>query len=254
MAIAFKGLLHSLPPRKVVKQKLISALYPPLCLACRDEVEDEGFCGSCWAETDFIVGNICDACGAPLFSDDASSTAYCDTCLASPPDWQRGRAAVLYNGGGARVIMALKYADRWDLAKPLAHFMISAARDILPADIVAPVPLHWRRLFTRKYNQAALLSAAVSDKLDTKHIPDLLHRHKHTVVQKDMNRETRLQNQMNAISMNPKFKDAVQNKRILLIDDVMTTGATLSACADACKSAGSRDVNVLVFARVAKPL
>ncbi len=233
---------------------LVSALYPPLCLACGEELSEDGFCARCWSETQFILGTVCDSCGTPLLGEKLKEAIHCDSCLKQPAEWQRGRAAALYDGGAAKVIMSLKYADRWDLAGPLADYMITAGRDVLVADIVVPVPLHWRRLISRKYNQAALLSGKISQRESLLHIPDLLVRKKRTVVQKGMDRDTRFENQTEAIGINRKYEDLIAGKRILLVDDVMTTGATLSACALALKNAGSGDVNILVFARVAKPL
>lgn len=248
-----KAILKDLPPRKQLWQKLVESIYPPLCLSCGTELQTDGFCGSCWQETKFITGLVCDACGTPLLGEDENS-AFCDTCLKDPPSWQRGRAAAVYHGGAAKSVMALKYADRWDLAKPLANYMTSTEPSVLETDIVVPVPLHWARLFKRKYNQAALLSREVARRLDQTHIPDLLIRKKRTTIQKSMDREARFQNLQNAFSVSPKYKASIQGQRILLIDDVMTTGATLSACANALKASGSGDVNVLVFARVAKPI
>jgi len=253
METAFNAIIKYLPPRKLLLQKLIESLYPPLCLGCSTEISTDGFCGACWQETHFINGLVCDACGTPLLGD-ANTTAYCDTCLNEPPSWQRGRAAAIYNGGAAKSVMALKYADRWDLAKPLAKFMLATDPSVLETDLVAPVPLHWSRLLRRKYNQAALLSQTISDTLDKPHIPDLLVRRKRTTIQKSMDREQRFDNLKDAFDLNARFGRRVQGKSVLLIDDVMTTGATLSACAKALKAAGSGDVNVLVFARVAKPL
>jgi ComF family protein len=119
-------------------------------------------------------------------------------------------------------------------------------------DIIAPVPVHWSRLLRRRYNQAAELSKHIARIRLVDHIPDLLTRSKRTSMQVDMSREERIANQRSALTLTPRFSEAIKGKRVLLIDDVMTTGATMSACAEACLKAGSADVNALVFARVAQ--
>ena len=130
--------------------------------------------------------------------------------------------------------------------------MAAAARDILAdSDVIAPVPLHWTRLFRRRYNQATLLADVIGAGADHMVAPDLLLRRRRTVMQKCMSREQRMDNQRKAITVNPKRLSAIAGKRVLLVDDVMTTGATLSACAEACHAAGAAVVKIVVFARVA---
>ncbi|GLQ35560.1 hypothetical protein GCM10007939_18430 [Amylibacter marinus] len=175
----------------------------------------------------------------------------CEECLAHPRNWAQGRAAVVYAGGGQRIVLALKHGDRLDLAKPIGRWMAKAADDLPPADIIAPVPLHWTRLIKRRFNQAALLAQQVSRHSNTPMIPDLLTRSKRTKAQKDMDRTERIANMSAAIDITHRFKERIKGQEVLLVDDVMTTGATLSACAQACLGAGAKNVNVLVFARVA---
>ena len=225
-------------------------IYPPLCMSCSAETDSDGLCAECWTNTQFIEGNICDCCGTPLPGDDDG--IHCDSCLKYPPAWDRGRAAVVYDGGGRRIALALKHGDRLDLAKPSARWMVSNGIDVLNVDIIVPVPLHWSRFLKRRYNQAALLGASVSKITSIKQIPDMLVRHKRTPAQKGLSRSERLENQRGAIKINKRLQPVIKGSNVLLIDDVMTTGATLSACAEACKEAGSADVNVLVFARVAR--
>lgn len=229
---------------------VLQAVYPALCMSCGKETDSAGLCAVCWAQTQFIEGHVCDCCGVPLPGD--ADHVHCDACLKYPPAWQRGRAAVLYDGGGRRIALALKHGDRLDLAKGVAQWMVYNADDLLGVDLIVPVPLHWTRFFKRKYNQAAILSEAVSKRTGIRHVPDILLRNKATPMQKGLSRAERLKNQRGSICANNRYKDAVLGRKILLIDDVMTTGATLSACAEVLKEAGSKDVNVLVFARVAR--
>jgi ComF family protein len=158
----------------------------------------------------------------------------------------------VYSGPARRIILSLKHGDRLDVAAPLGRWMAGAAEDLIAdIDVVAPVPLHWSRLLRRKYNQAALLAQAISTQTKVPCIPDLLLRNRRTTMQKGMRKQERLANQRQAVIAHPKQALHLRNKRVLLVDDVLTTGATLSACAEACYSGGADDVNAVVFARVA---
>lgn len=228
-------------------------IYPPLCLSCSAETDSPGLCAKCWSDTQFITGHKCGICGTPLLGD--ADGVPCDDCLRRPPAWSRGCAVTVYGGGARRISLALKHGDRLDMGPTLARWMVTAGEDVLDGvDIVAPVPLHWARLLKRRYNQAAELSKRIAQQQKLNHVPDLLTRFKRTTMQVDMNRDARFENQRAAIKVTDRFSKVVQGQKILMVDDVMTTGATLSACAEACMSAGAKEVNVLVFARVARPL
>ena len=236
-----------------VLRNVVDAIYPPSCLACKAETTTaSGLCAACWADTGFIAGLTCRACGLPL-PGDAADDAYCDTCLQSPPAFLNGRAAMLYQGGGRRLALALKHGDRQDMARPLAKWMAKAGKDLLEqCDLIAPVPLHWRRLFFRRYNQSAELARHVGRFANRPFIPDLLIRKRATPSQDGLDRAARFANQAEAFRLNPHQAAKMEGKRIVLVDDVMTTGATLSACAETCLAAGAQQVDVLVLARVAK--
>ncbi|PIB26539.1 hypothetical protein BFP76_11595 [Amylibacter kogurei] len=233
---------------------LVRAAYPPLCVSCGVETEAEnGLCSDCWGDTYFIDGAICDSCGTPLIGEDMGDELICDSCTHAPPAWIQGRASVVYDGGGRRIILALKHGDRLDVVIPLAEWMIKSGADLLrKTDVIIPVPLHRSRLFTRKYNQAAALGNQIAKRTNIQTVPDLLIRTKRTKMQKGMSRNERLENQSDAIQVNPRFVQMIVDKNVLLIDDVMTTGATMSTCANECISAGAATVNTLVFARVAR--
>ena len=237
-------------------QSVIRFLYPPRCLSCGAETTlDFALCGTCWGETPFISGLVCDACGLPLpgAPEKASAREYCDSCLHTPPPWRRGRAVMLYQGVGRKLVLALKHGDRTDLTPALAGWMAPLARRLTSAGaLLAPVPLHRARLFMRRYNQSALLSHALARRCAIAHCPDLLIRTRNTRRQEGMSREARIANQTGAMRVAPGRAALVGGRPVLLLDDVMTSGATLAACAEACLAAGAAEVSVLALARVAR--
>jgi predicted amidophosphoribosyltransferase len=233
---------------------ILRALYPPRCLSCGGRVAGEGgLCPGCWAETPFVRGLACDGCGAPLPGRDAGRAEHCDDCLRLARPWSRGRAALVYKGAARRMVLALKHGDRHELVPPMAGWMAAAAAPIVqPGMLLAPVPLDRWRYFRRRYNQAALLGAAVAKRAGLGWCPDLLQRIRRTGSQEGRDRDARFANLEGAIRVHPGRKGMLTGRRVLLIDDVMTSGATLAACAEACRAGGAQDVCVLVLARVAK--
>lgn len=216
-------------------------------------VEENGLCPKCWSGVDFIAGLVCDCCGVPLVGKDEGEGEYCDDCLTIARPWTRGRAAISYADKGRQIVLALKHGDRLDVVKPAADWMVRAAQPILSDDmVIAPVPLHWRRLFKRRYNQSALLARQVAKATRLPFQPDLLIRHRPTSSQEGRSREARFENMLDAIRMHPKRKTDLDGRHVLLVDDVMTSGATFAACSDACLRAGAHEVSVLALARVAK--
>ncbi|MDZ7905709.1 MAG: ComF family protein [Cypionkella sp.] len=237
-------------------QGILHAIYPPQCINCGDGVvSDFGLCADCWKGTPFISGTVCEACGAPLMrgEDAGAQHLHCDDCLTIARPWAAGRAALVYKDNARSMVLALKHGDRMDLARPAGDWLKRAASDILLPDmLVAPIPLHWTRLFKRRYNQAALLSARLAKLARLDHCPDLLTRARQTESQDGRGRDGRFVNVQGAFTPTPAEAARIAGRHILLVDDVMTSGATFSAATEACLAAGAKSVRIVALARVVK--
>jgi ComF family protein len=235
-------------------QAALHLVYPPQCLCCDALVTtDFGLCGPCWRDTPFILGLVCDHCGTPLPGEDLGQAETCDDCLTIARPWSRGRAVFLYRDTARKMVLALKHGDRLDLARPAGAWLARAAGPILHKDmLVAPIPLHWFRLVRRRYNQSALLSAALAGVTGLAHCPDLLQRPRATPSQEGRSRDARFATLDAAIRLHPRRAERVAGRHILLVDDVMTSGATFAAAAEACLAGGAAAVSVVSLARVAK--
>lgn len=233
----------------------VTALFPPQCLDCEQGVaESGGLCPACWREAEFIGNCTCGLCGAPLPGDAADDDGLlCDECLMTPRPWARGRAALVYSGTGRRLVLAFKHRDRPDLAPALGRMLATAAAPlIVPGMLVVPVPAHPFRLLRRKYNQAALLAAVVARTHGLRALPAALRRTRHTPMQDHGSVRDRRANVEGAITVARGMGGAVSERPVLLVDDVMASGATLAAAAQALIGGGSGPVLVAVLARAVK--
>jgi ComF family protein len=231
---------------------LLDLLLPPRCLSCRQPVsEDRALCGSCWADMRFIAEPFCQVCAYP-FPFDAGSEILCGSCSQALPLFRRARAVLRYDGASRAMLLAFKHADRTAAAPSFAAWMARAGITLLrETDLMVPVPLHRRRLFLRRYNQAALLAAALGRLKGTPVVvPDLLERTKATASQGHLSPAERARNVSAAFRLRPGAESLVEGKAILLVDDVLTTGATVSACTRVLLRAGAASVDVMVLARV----
>jgi len=235
--------------------RVLDVVLPPLCLSCGALVDQaHALCGPCWAAQSFIAPPICQRCGVPLEGQAATADLTCAACLARPPRYGRARAVVQYGDAARKMILGFKHADRTQAAPAFAAWMARAGAELLAeADLVAPVPLHYRRLLRRKYNQAALLALGIAQRAGKPVLVDLLKRQRATPSQAGLNARERRRNVARAIAVNPRRAALAAGKRVLLIDDVLTTGATVDACVRALKGAGAAGVDVLTLARVVRP-
>lgn len=234
-------------------QSVLRLVYPPACIACGGVVgEDFALCPSCWRDTPFLSGVTCDKCGAGLPGGNLGEVALCDDCLNVPRPWVRGRAVVDYAGKGREMVLSLKHSDRMELARPMGAWMARHAAPLIGAGmVVVPVPLHRLRLLKRRYNQSALLAGVIARQAGIAHVPDALLRRRRTPAQSG-DREARAANLAGAFAVHPRHLRRIVGRRVLLVDDVMTSGATLSAATEVLMAAGAAEVSVIVFARVAK--
>jgi len=232
-------------------QSALAVLYPAQCVGCGEPIEDtHGLCGKCWSETPFVTGHVCDKCGSPLPGDTDGEVDLCDDCMKIARPWSRGRAALTYADQGRRFVLGIKYYDRLDLVPPAASWMARAARPFLADDLlVVPVPAHWTRIFRRRYNQASELARALAKETGLDVAPTALIRPTRTAKQERKTREERFENLAGRIAPHPKRAGRLKDRRILLVDDVFTSGATLAAATEACLTGGAREVFVLTLAR-----
>lgn len=223
---------------------------PPLCIACREPVEGDGVCAACWSRLSFIERPYCPKLGIPFVYDPGPELLSMEA-IAKPPAYARARAAVRYDEVAQTLVHALKYQDRTDLAPVMGRWMARAGRELLAdADALVPVPLHWRRRFSRRYNQSAALASVIARTTGVAMRGEALKRVRATEQQVGLSRPQRASNVQGAFQVSADRLPDVEGRRIVLVDDVLTTGATVDACARALLRAKAREVSVLTFARV----
>lgn len=230
--------------------QVLDLFLPPRCVACGKIVtEHNTLCTTCWGKAPFITAPLCHCCGRP-FTVDAPTRAICLDCAQRRPPFHHARTVFAYDDFARKMVLSFKHGDRCDLAPILARWMIRAAPELIAnSDLVVPVPLHWRRLVRRRYNQAALLAHEISKQTQLPVQARALKRIRPTRPQGHLSRLARHQNLKGAFSCPVKLT----GKTVLLVDDVLTTGTTVLNCTHELHRAGAKAVNILTIARVFHP-
>lgn len=241
---------HSL---RVMRKAALDVLMPPQCMSYGASIEQHGgLCGSCWSDLSFIAGSVCDICGTP-FELAAGPQAICTACAGERPIYHRARAALRYDDPARQLILAFKRGDRTEVAPLLATWLDGAGRELFAgADYLIPVPLHRWRLFQRRYNQSALLAIALAKRWGVGALPEGLVRIRATRSQTGLTRKGRRHNVRNVFDLGKHGANVISGRNIILIDDVMTKGATVSACAWRLAQGGENRIDVLTVARVVR--
>lgn len=229
----------------------LDVALPPLCPSCREPLGDGvGLCAACWSKLSLIEPPYCARLGIPFVYDPGPGLLSMEA-IANPPAYQRARAAVRYDEVAKTLVTGFKYGDRLDLAPMMGRWMARAGRELLAgADGLVPVPLHWRRLWARRFNQSAALAGAISGVSGVPVLHGPLKRVRATRQQVGLSQAQRAENVQGAFRVASEERAAVAGRRLILIDDVLTSGATVDTCARALLRAGAAQVDVLVFARV----
>lgn len=239
--------------RSALRQLLDFAL-PPRCPACGEIVGDpHSFCFDCWQSLTFLGEPCCTRCGLPFeYGGEAAAAVECARCLAEPPPFERLRAAVAYGETARKVALRLKYSGRPAVAATLARFMARHVERGGEEALLVPVPLHRWRIWRRGYNQAALIAGELAAPSGIPVDPHVLRRVRATPSLRGLNRRERAEAVRGAFRIDRSARERLRGRRILLVDDVYTSGATASACARVLKRAGAASVEIYCWARVVR--
>lgn len=230
---------------------VLDTLFPPRCFSCNGLTGNaHGLCVECWEKIDFISAPYCARCGVPFPHEMGGKGVECMPCMTTPPPYTAARSVFRYDDGSRRLVTGYKYYDRTQATPMFGQWLQRAGQELLgEVDGIVPVPLHRWRLLQRRYNQSSLLARELGKLAGKPVLDEALRRSRHTRQQAGLTREQRLINVEGAFTVPAKQQAQVSGKRLLLIDDVLTTGATLHACAEALTEAGAEQVYILTLAR-----
>ncbi len=233
------------------KRHALDLLFPPRCISCRvPTASAHELCAECWDTVRFVHPPYCTVCALPLEFDMGEETT-CAKCSDKQPFYDSLRTVFHYDEHSQKLVTRYKYSDATYMTERFAKWMFEAAKDCLTdhIDFVVPVPLHWRRSWRRGYNQSALLARRIAAFSGAGYAPDMLKRTRHTSPQASLNQRQRRRNVKQAFALHKRYADEVKDAHIMLVDDVMTTGATLEACVASLRQAGAKEVHLLTLAR-----
>jgi len=237
-------------PLRTLLGQAVDLALPPLCPACREPVIGQALCADCWSKLNFITRPYCERLGTP-FAYDPGPGILSMQAISEPSAYGRARAAVRYDDVARTLVHAFKYGDRLDLAPTLGRWMARAGHELLDdADAIVPVPLHWRRLWARRFNQSAMLAETIARECGRPVAYDALKRVKATVQQVGLTWAQRVENVQGAFRVPAAGKAAIAGRKLDLVDDMLTIGAAAEGCARALLRAGAASVDVLSFAQV----
>jgi ComF family protein len=243
-----------------ILNSIVSVILPPRCALTGEIVDRPGMISAtAWASLTFIAPPCCHSCGAPFDVDhdavDIDDIAYmqCGACLAHPPAFDQARSAIVYDEGSRDLLLTFKHGDQTHLTATFTPWLQTIlSQQQWNADMIIPVPLHWTRLFKRRYNQSALLAKSLSDMTNIPVMMSILKRKRATQSQGHLSAKEREDNVKGAFFIPDQYNDIIKDKKIILIDDVFTTGATINECAKTLKKQGASDVLVLTIARAVR--
>lgn len=233
-------------------------VVPPVCLSCHARLDrQDTICGACWRQISFIRAPLCDRLGIPMpFGAASAGPLISAAAAADPPAWGRARAVAVYESRGvmAGLIHGMKYADRHDARRMFGRWLADAGAELIAdADVIVPVPLTRRRLIQRQFNQSALLARELAAVTGVGWSPLALVKMRETMPQVSLSGSARRENLRGAFAVAPRRRGEIEGRRVVLLDDVITTGATAEAATKALLSAGAARVDVLALATVTSP-
>jgi ComF family protein len=243
---------HSIVKTTLWWKQVLGWFFPDRCPLCAVSVSAYGqLCSDCWSGVEFITDPACSKCGLPL-PYDMGSHALCASCIQRMPSYNAARAAFRYDEQSRDLVLGLKFSDRTEMLESFGQWLARAASGFPAPDYILPVPLHPRRLRERKYNQAVLLARALAKASGHRLLPDGMQRLRATMPQSGLNYAQRMENVKSAFAPHPRYKAMLADATVWLVDDVMTTSATIMACTDALLKAGAKAVYVITLARTAR--
>jgi ComF family protein len=236
-------------------RRVLDSMLPPRCINCRALVDREtALCADCWPLVEFLAPPVCACCGFPFEYDPGPADTLCAACTTRHPVFDRARAVLVYGETSRRLVLDFKHGDRTWPAPAFGRWLARAGAELVAgADLAVPVPLHRSRLYARRYNQAAMMALALGREAGLAVQPELLTRRRPTPSQGRLSPSARRRNVRGAFAVRTGYADLAEGARILLIDDVLTTGATVEECARTLVRAGAAAVDVLTLARVVRP-
>lgn len=227
-------------------EELKNACFPLKCLNCGKWVETEGICDECWGQINWFSEPRCSVCGTAF---EINLYGTCINCIKHPPYFDKALSVFLYDNNTKKMILNFKHYDATEFTKIFAYWMYRIAEFyIKDADLIIPVPIHFLKRLNRLFNQSELLARELSRLTNTKYAPDVIEKTKETPPQEELDAKKRRKN-LNGVFQISKKAESIENKNIILIDDVFTTGSTINECAKVLKQHGAKKITALTLAR-----